>query len=487
VRPRWSTVLWLALSGGRSDRTRIGLTAAGAALATLSLSAAATVAAIGPGDGPYTSDLLNQSGLHVGVVTALVLLCLPVLGFAGQCSRVGAPSRDRRLAAFRLQGATPADVVRIAAVETGWSAGLGVLLGLALYAAARFALSAPVTATYEAVTGVGNDRTYQVLTGQALRFPTDVTPPWAALVVVALAVPLLSAGFAALTLRRVVISPFGVTRRGVVRPPALGPALLFLGGTAGLAGFSGVVSWLGEPALRPSVLVLLLILVTLVTTAGLLLGTTAFAALVGRLVSVRTGRPAVLLAARRLVSAPSQTSRTNATLLLVVLLAAFTQGYRERILTETANYGTTFYADTLDLVNLAFVVGAVVAAAGLVVGSVDGILTRRQVLAGMSAVGVPRSTLARSVVAENLVALGPAVVLAAAAGILAARGVLGTRGSVSEYGQDGNSWQVVVDIGVPWAELGILVAGVLAMALLASLISLPLLRASVRPSELRAG
>ena len=37
-------------------------------------------------------------------LAGVVLLCLPVLGFVGQCSRIGAPGRDRRLAALRLQG-----------------------------------------------------------------------------------------------------------------------------------------------------------------------------------------------------------------------------------------------------------------------------------------------------------------------------------------------------------------------------------------------
>ncbi|MCD5310606.1 hypothetical protein [Kineosporia babensis] len=56
----------------------------GAGWGTLSLLAAATVAATGEGDGPYTSDLLNQTGLHPGIVIAFLLLCIPALAFAAR-------------------------------------------------------------------------------------------------------------------------------------------------------------------------------------------------------------------------------------------------------------------------------------------------------------------------------------------------------------------------------------------------------------------
>ena len=52
------------------------------------------------------------------MIAALLLLALPVLALAGQCIRLGAPARDRRLAAIRLAGATPRQAVLIAVAET---------------------------------------------------------------------------------------------------------------------------------------------------------------------------------------------------------------------------------------------------------------------------------------------------------------------------------------------------------------------------------
>jgi ABC-type antimicrobial peptide transport system permease subunit len=483
---RFDTLLRLAVSGGRADRIRIWLTAAGSALATVCLSAAASVAVSGPGDGPYTSEVLNQSGLHIGVVIALVLLCVPVLGFVGQCSRVGAPGRDRRLAALRLQGATPTDVVRIAAAETGWSAALGAVLGLALFFALRVALGSPVTATFDVSTVTGNSASIETVTGPALRFPTDVLPPWPVLVAFVVVIPLAATVFATFAMRRVVVTPFVVDRSQPPVPRRVVPVVLFVGGTVGMATFESLLRVVPD-SLAASDLVVVLFLVPLgVTLTGLLLGTTTLASLLGAFVAGRTRYPALLLAARRMVSSPSHTSRANSTLLFVVVLAAFTQGIRENVLASTANYGTTFYADTFDLVNVAFVIGAVIAAAGLLVGTVDGVVSRRHVLAGLHAVGVPRGVIARAVLAENLLPLVPAVVLGSAAGILAARGVFGTSVGWSEGQPDGTYVEHVVTVAVPWASLGELVVVVLCAAALATAASFPVLKVSLHPAELRA-
>lgn len=109
--PRVTTLLRLAVTGGRADLMRIVLTVVGSAAATVVLLTAATVASVGPSDGPYGLEVLNEPGLRPGVMVVLLLLCVPILSFVGQCVRVGAPARDRRLAAFRMAGerrATPA-------------------------------------------------------------------------------------------------------------------------------------------------------------------------------------------------------------------------------------------------------------------------------------------------------------------------------------------------------------------------------------------
>ncbi len=480
----WGTAVRLAAAGGSADGTRIALTAAGAAAGTLALLAAATVTATGRGDGPYTSELLNQTGLHPGIVAALVLLCVPVLAFVGQCARIGAPARDRRLAALRLQGATPADVVRVAAGETALSAGVGAALGTGLFFLLRALLGGPVVATYTLERPVTYDNgstgsVVDTITGPALRLPTDVLPPWPALVLVVVALPLLTAAFSALALRTVTLSPFGVVRREQSAPARALPGLLFVLGTAGLAGFAALRRLLHVGQESFSVPGAVALLLFLLTGLGLLLGTSALSAGIGRVLATRSGRPSLLLAGRRLLAAPGQGGRAHAAVLLVVLLWAFAQGVRVWLLAEV-DQDRSFYTGALALVDLAFGVGAAVAAASLVIGTVESILTRRRVLAGLVAVGTPRAVLFRAVLAETLAPLAPAVVLAATAGILAARGVLGTTADLPGTSATGR-------LPVPWLALGTLAGGTLLAVLAVTLLTLPLLHRSTHPAELRAG
>jgi hypothetical protein len=105
---RLSTLLRFAATGSRQDAVRIVTTAVGAAAGTVALLCAMTVAVTGPDDGPYRNHLLAEQGPHPGVVVALVLLGIPLLTFVGQCSRIGAPARDRRLASLAWRAPGPA-------------------------------------------------------------------------------------------------------------------------------------------------------------------------------------------------------------------------------------------------------------------------------------------------------------------------------------------------------------------------------------------
>ena len=489
----WSTALWLAVKGGRSDLFRIGLTAAGSAVGTVALLSAATVISIGPDDGPYSTRVLEESGLHQGVVAALVLLCIPVLTFVGQCARIGAPARDRRLAAIRLAGGTPRDVTRVACGEIGIAAGIGAVTGLLLYLLGRLVLGSTSIETYTAITeirvgeaGVLAGVEYQPVTGPVLALPTDVLPPPWTVAALVLVIPLAAAGFTRLALRRVTISPFGVTRHRRSRPPRLLPAILFGAGVGALALVTTVVRTLDFDPGRSSALALVAFALLLIASAGLVLGNAALAATIGGLVAPRTRRAAVLIAARRLSADPYAASRAFAALLLTVLVGAGAQGLRANILISSPP-DDPFYANTLDLVDLVIVVAVVVASLGLLVVAAEGIVARRRSLAALTAAGTPVSVLRRAVLTEVLLPLLPSALLAAAAGLFAARGLFGTTFLAYEYGATGQilSKQIIA-IPVPWAQLGVLVGGTVAVTLLVTAVSLLWLRPSIDPAELRA-
>ncbi|MEU7501356.1 ABC transporter permease [Streptomyces griseofuscus] len=427
----------------RREWWRTGLTAAGAALATGFAQAAVALAAlrgqyrISVGDG-----LLDRPGERSGVVLALLLLLVPVLGFLGQCARIGAVHRDRRLAGLRLAGATPAQVRRIAALETGPACLLGSLL-----------------ATVAAVTAV-------------LRLWSDPEPAaWAGLALIALGVPVVGTAVAVLALRRLVASPLGRVRRvrprgGLGRVPLLAGGLLFAL-LAALAAFGGTRRWL------PLTVFALVVLVG-AGTVGLAGGA---ARLAGRLVARRARTAAALIAAERLRDDPWAAARTHAAVLLVTVVGTGFAGVRQALLADLRrmrqDHGLgmpmSFYTTGIDLAGAAILVALAITLCGLAVGTAESLASRRRGLAAQVAAGVPRAVLGRALLLETALPLLPALVLAGAGGML-----IGT-------------WYATLTGGtatVPYTALLVPVL-VYACCLASAATALPLLRRSARPGELR--
>jgi hypothetical protein len=511
---RPSTLLLLSLAGTRTDRLRTVLTAASSALAAVALLAAATVASIrggdwvdqpdgsairAPGSEQYASPLLAEAGLRPGVITALVLLALPVLALAGQCIRLGAPARDRRLAAIRLAGATPRQAVLVGGAETAVASALGSLLGFGVFLLLRVLL--------ERRTADGR-----------LALPTDILPAPGLIALCLLLVPLLAAAVGTLLLRRVIITPIGVVRRARDRKPLPWPGVLIL---AGLALFA--VPGQMDRALNDTVLLLCLAGGVSLTMIGVVLGTGWISYTTGRLL-VRTGRrPAMLLAGRRLMEDPWNGSRTLAALLAAVVAGAIAIGYRQYMITEFAGYDRIdaltaagddsgpgvaeepgFYLGAIRLILLAVLIGLIAAAAGVLVALAEGIVARRRAYAALTAVGVPRKVLSESVVWHTFAPLVPAVAIALASGVGIAR-LVGTevrmqdgssvcRGTETQCAADPMTFtefvvqhEVVLAVPVPWAGLLLLGATALVAMLVAVGAGLLVLRSSTDLEELRAG
>lgn len=475
--PTLTTLLRLAVTGGRVDLMRIMLTVIGAAAATIGLLIAATVASIGASDGPYGLAVLNEPGLRPGVIIVLLLLCVPILSFVGQCVRVGAPARDRRLAAFRMAGGTPSNVRGIVALETGLAATAGGVVGVGVYAVLHAVLRRP-SPRHPVLPG-------QIETGSvagAPILPTDVWPTWWLFVLASALVPVGATVASLVAMRRITISPFGVLHRHSHRPPATLPAVLFTVGVAGLVLWGSVAERLGLTDQGPGAFGAVALLLFVLAVVGLVFGTAALTYQLGRWLAPRTGHPALLIASRRLVDAPFTASRASSVVVLAVMLGSAVQGTRADFLVIT-DPTETFYRDTFTLLNIVLAVGVAMAVAGLLVTAVEGVITRRRTLAALTASGTPRRVLGQAVLFETVVPLAPAILLAAAAGLFAARGLFGTAGGVRQ-GIGGRSSRVAVP--VPWTDLGILAGGTLAAVCLVTAVSLLFLRRSTDPRELRA-
>ncbi|SHM94292.1 FtsX-like permease family protein [Cryptosporangium aurantiacum] len=494
---RLSVLLRLAVTGGRLDGLRIVLTAFGAVLATLLLLAAATVVSI-VGQAAYTNGLLAEPGLRPGVTTALLLLGIPVLFFVGQCVRVGAPARDRRLAEYRMAGATPGQVSAVAATETGVAALIGTAIGFALFLVGRVVLDEP---------------------GPQRPLPTDVLPPWWALLAIFVAVPAAGAALAAVALRRSTLTAFGVVRRRPGRPPRALPAVLFFGGSTVLALSAAIIGQLS--ALSTEWWLILFDLVLLVAVLiGLVTGGAAVSAAIGRWIAPRAKSPALLLAARRLIADPWAASRTLPAVLAAVLLGAgaltmravfaadrVAQQEARRMIGQEAGPIDPFYDRAFALTQLAVWVAIVVAAGGLLVATAEQVLERRRTLAALTAQGTPTGVLAKALLWQNALPLVPGLVLAAATGAIAVRAVYGGPGEYMEQvggdctppaGTDVNTWcadpahltpvrTVTVELEglIPWGGLTVLTVGAAVATMVVCALSLLLLRRATSVGELR--
>ncbi|MGW0733595.1 FtsX-like permease family protein [Streptomyces sp. NPDC002851] len=429
----------------RREWWRISLTVLGALLATGFALAAVTTAALEGSyrNAAYGNGLLDSEGTRRGVIAALLGLLVPVLGFLGQCARIGAVHRDRRLAALRLAGATPRQVRRIAALEVGVSGLLGSLAGFA---------------------GFG------LLLAVAGHAPAPLT--WGFLVLVTLALPALAAVVSAFALRHVVASPLGWVRRvrpegGRTRPFVSAGILAVLGG--------GIAALLAEgrgglsDALVPigAVAVVGLVGLGAVTLSG------ACAKALGHRFA-RSSRPAVVIAAGRLRADPWAAARTHAAVLLVTVVGVGFLGIWQ-LLTEHLKVmeGHTlpaeYYHGGFRLVGLGLLVALAISLSALAVGTAESLATQRRALAAQVAAGVPRAVLRRAVLLETALPLAPALLLASGGGAVL-------------YG--GYRW--IGMAGWPFPLLPLLApVGVYVVCLLATATALPLLGRAVRPGQLR--
>jgi hypothetical protein len=481
---RASTLARLSVAGARTDLVRIALTAVASAAAVLALLSAATVASLGfagsqlgslGNDTRYRSALLAEPGLRPGVVTVFVLLTVPVLAFAGQCARLGAPARDRRLAAIRLAGATPRQAIAVAAGEAIAAATVGAALGLAIYFGVRPMLDHPDA------------------NGQ-LGLPVDVIPPIWSIAVIGVALPLLAGLATLLMMRKVIVTPLGVVRRarrkGAPKPwpgALVVLALLIFGAFNPAMQYSADHHWHAPHWLEGGRWPMYMLLYGGAAAAmlGVCFSSGWIAYTSGRVLR-RCGRGASSqIAGARLTDDPWSGSRSMAVILIATVFGGGVAGYWVALRTQQQAGSVSddsFYANTFRLIAIAIAVAMLIAALGMLVTITEAIVSRRRAYASLVATGVPRAALAWSSIWQNLAAATPTVVFGVVVGAGAAR--LFTGATVDTY-TDGDSARLVTRVPWPWPQMGLTIAVALGVVLLATLIGLLFIKPSTSVEELR--
>jgi hypothetical protein len=271
-------------------------------LASLPNTVVVSAIATGPGKQVWSSYFRDAF-----IVGALAFL-LPILILIGTATKLASARREERYAALRLVGASVSEINAIATADAIVSGALGAVAGIGI-----FALIRPILAS-TAITS-------------ARYFAGAVTPTVAGYLSVLVAVPAAAAVASLLALRRVRISPLGVSRKVSPPPPSawrllpLGVGvLLFVAGMLLTTAKS-----IGAPAL-PGLLVIMI---------GLVVGGPYLTARAARLLPA-SGTASSIFASRRLTDNPKAAFRSVSGLVLAVFLGTVVAGLLPAINATTA-------------------------------------------------------------------------------------------------------------------------------------------------------
>src|SRR5215469_4622295 len=226
------------------------------------------------------------------IVGALAFL-FPILILIGTATRLASARREERYASLRLVGATVRDINAIATAEAILTAALGAVLGIGVFALVQPAL---------ADTAITSQR----------YFASEVTPTLLGYLAVLVAVPLASAIASLLALRRVRITPLGVSRRVTPPPPTAWRMVpLLIGIALFVAGMLITnVKNIGAPAF-PGLIVIMI---------GLVVGGPWLTARTAGLLPRMIQGASPIFAARRLADNPKGAFRSVSGLVLAVFL-----------------------------------------------------------------------------------------------------------------------------------------------------------------------
>jgi hypothetical protein len=260
---------------------------------------------------------INADGIDLILCAVALAILFPVLIFIGTATRLSAARREQRFAAMRLTGATPWQISVIAAVESTAAAVLGMAVGFGVF----FGLRDPLASI--------------PFTGAPF-FPSEMSLSLLDVLVVAIGVPVAAAVVARLALRRVSISPLGVTRKVTPKPPRAWRIVPLLAGLAELGWFA----YLGTPHSGPrndtAAQIQALLPGFLLIVTGLVVAGPWLTMLGARLMARRTRRADGLIAARRLADDPRTGFRAVSGLVLalfactVAVLTITTQDAKDR-------------------------------------------------------------------------------------------------------------------------------------------------------------
>ena len=286
------------------------------------------------GTGPSAPALdLGALLITVGIGSAIVL---PIWLFVATATRVSSATRESRLAAIRLAGGTESQVRLFAGLESGVAAAIGTLLGLPLFFVGRSLLAR----------GPIMDIQF---------YPSDLAPPVVLAIATLVGLPIAATAMSLSTMRRLIVSPLGVSRKVRRSHPGWRWAIVLVGGITLLAWCASQHDDLIKNGTATAGILVTLSLAA--TTLGLV-GT----AIWGSWALAHTLAPAVrsvsvMLGFRRIEADPSSIGRVvGGVALMIAMIGVMQSGL---IAVEHEDYGATLADWTDPLPSTAMVVESV--------------------------------------------------------------------------------------------------------------------------------
>lgn len=236
-------------------------------------------------------------------VFACMLLVVPFVALAGSAARLAASRRDARLAALRLAGATTGQVVRLTALDAAGQALIGALIGIAGYCALMPAV--------------------MLIPFQEQRFTFEQL--WVgplALVITLAGVAILALISSLVTLRRVAITPLGVTSRtATALPSGIRMVLFVVVMVAAVIVFKNPAMLLqaGQAVMYAVIIGFMLLCFALVNLIGMWVVTAR-----AKAKAKRPKDAATMIAMRRILDNPKRAWRNVSGIALAVFIAGIT-------------------------------------------------------------------------------------------------------------------------------------------------------------------
>lgn len=241
---------------------------------------------------PETEGTTNL--YKIAFVVVAILLLFPLLILVNTATRLAAARREERYAALRLVGATPSQVNIIASVDAFIGALFGAVLGIGLFLIIKTWLDS------------------LSLSGASF-FADYVTPTaWGYLLII-IGVPIAATIASLLSLRRVQISPLGVSRKVTPPRPKIWRWLPLI---IGLLLLVLIVGNGGKTGPGPIAIVIILVLFGLVSVGPWLVKRVA------KILEKLGGGPSSLLASRRLSDNPKVAFRSVSGLVLAMFVGS---------------------------------------------------------------------------------------------------------------------------------------------------------------------